>query len=73
MKRAELMFKCVKGFIMELAMWSGQDSCTIQFLVPKVCFPLSIVLTACFLVVLIYILIGFSRNSFIMHRSLGDP
>jgi Uncharacterised conserved protein (DUF2362) len=36
LKRAELVFKCVKGFIMELAMWSGQESFTIQFVVPKV-------------------------------------
>ena len=36
MKRAELIFKCVKGFMMELAMYSGQQSRTIQFLVPKV-------------------------------------
>ena len=36
MKRAELVFKCVKGFMMELAMYSGQQSRTIQFLVPKV-------------------------------------
>jgi hypothetical protein len=35
LKRAELVFKCVKGFVMELAMWSGQDSFTIQFVVPK--------------------------------------
>ena len=37
MKRAELVFKCVKGFMMELATWSGPSSSrNIQFLVPKV-------------------------------------
>ena len=37
MKRAELVFKCVKGFMMELATWSGpKSSRNIQFLVPKV-------------------------------------
>ena len=36
LKRAELVFKCIKGFVMELAMWSGQEAFTIQFLVPKV-------------------------------------
>lgn len=36
LKRAELVLKCVKGFMMELATWSGQESRTIQFLVPKV-------------------------------------
>lgn len=35
LKRAELVFKCVKGFIMELGLWNSQESCTIQFLVPK--------------------------------------
>jgi len=36
LKRAELVFKCIKGFVMELALWSGQEAFTIQFLVPKV-------------------------------------
>jgi len=36
LKRAELVFKCIKGFVMELALWTGQEAFTIQFLVPKV-------------------------------------
>ena len=36
MKRAELMFKCVKGFMIEMATYSSQESRTIQFLVPRV-------------------------------------
>ncbi|GFO41789.1 protein c12orf4 homolog [Plakobranchus ocellatus] len=35
MKRAELMFKCVKGFMIEMATYSSQESRTIQFLVPR--------------------------------------
>ncbi|XP_005104405.1 protein C12orf4 homolog [Aplysia californica] len=35
MKRAELMFKCVKGFMIEMATYSSQESRTIQFLVPS--------------------------------------
>ncbi|XP_013416133.1 protein C12orf4 homolog [Lingula anatina] len=35
MKRAELVFKCVKGFMMEMATWGDSGSKTIQFLVPK--------------------------------------
>ncbi|ELU15738.1 hypothetical protein CAPTEDRAFT_117173 [Capitella teleta] len=35
MKRAELVLKCVKGFMMELATYSGQGSRTVQFLVPN--------------------------------------
>lgn len=35
LKRAELVFKCIKGFVMELALWTGQEAFTIQFLVPK--------------------------------------
>uniref|UniRef100_A0A2C9JQK1 Uncharacterized protein n=1 Tax=Biomphalaria glabrata TaxID=6526 RepID=A0A2C9JQK1_BIOGL len=35
MKRAELMFKCVKGFMIEMATYSSQESKTIQFLVPR--------------------------------------
>ncbi|XP_068595713.1 ferry endosomal RAB5 effector complex subunit 3 [Brachionichthys hirsutus] len=34
-KRAELVFKCVKGFMMEMASWDGGISRTVQFLVPK--------------------------------------
>ncbi|XP_074648788.1 FERRY endosomal RAB5 effector complex subunit 3-like [Tubulanus polymorphus] len=36
-RRAELVFKCVKGFMMEMASWGGQSSRTIQFIVPKGC------------------------------------
>ena len=36
LKRAELVFKCIKGYVMELALWTGQQAFTIQFLVPKV-------------------------------------
>lgn len=35
MKRAELVFKCVKGFMMEVASWGGAEIKTLQFLVPK--------------------------------------
>ncbi|XP_067673825.1 FERRY endosomal RAB5 effector complex subunit 3-like [Haliotis asinina] len=35
MKRAELLFKCVKGFMIEMATYSSQQSRTIQFLVPQ--------------------------------------
>ena len=35
-KRAELVLKCVKGFMMEMAQWGGSESRTIQFVVPKV-------------------------------------
>ncbi|XP_034032909.1 protein C12orf4 homolog [Thalassophryne amazonica] len=35
LKRAELVFKCVKGFMMEMASWDGGLSRTVQFLVPK--------------------------------------
>ncbi|XP_036370834.1 protein C12orf4 homolog isoform X1 [Octopus sinensis] len=34
LKRVELIFKCVKGFMMEMATWGGLESRTIQFLVP---------------------------------------
>uniref|UniRef100_A0A3B1JA77 FERRY endosomal RAB5 effector complex subunit 3 n=1 Tax=Astyanax mexicanus TaxID=7994 RepID=A0A3B1JA77_ASTMX len=37
LKRAELVFKCVKGFMMEMASWDGGISRTVQFLVPQVC------------------------------------
>lgn len=33
-RRAELLFKCVKGFMMEMVTYGGQHSRTIQFLVP---------------------------------------
>ncbi|XP_064618656.1 protein C12orf4 homolog [Lineus longissimus] len=36
-RRAELVFKCVKGFMMEMATWGGSDSRTIQFIVPRGC------------------------------------
>ena len=36
LKRVELVFKCVKGFMMELGTWAGQQSRTIQFIVPSV-------------------------------------
>ncbi|XP_051917646.1 protein C12orf4 homolog isoform X2 [Hippocampus zosterae] len=35
LKRAELVFKCVKGFMMEMASWDGGVSRTVQFLVPR--------------------------------------
>ncbi|GAB1597282.1 protein C12orf4 homolog [Argonauta hians] len=35
LKRVELIFKCVKGFMMEMATWGGLESRTIQFLVPQ--------------------------------------
>ncbi|XP_077371708.1 ferry endosomal RAB5 effector complex subunit 3 isoform X1 [Festucalex cinctus] len=35
LKRAELVFKCVKGFMMEMASWDGGISRTVQFLVPR--------------------------------------
>ena len=35
MKRAELVFKCVKGFMMEVSSWGGSEIKTLQFLVPK--------------------------------------
>ncbi|XP_062960249.1 protein C12orf4 homolog isoform X1 [Cynocephalus volans] len=34
LRRAELVFKCVKGFMMEMASWDGGISRTVQFLVP---------------------------------------
>ncbi|XP_070971517.1 FERRY endosomal RAB5 effector complex subunit 3-like isoform X2 [Oncorhynchus clarkii lewisi] len=36
LRRAELVFKCVKGFMMEMASWDGGISRTVQFLVPQV-------------------------------------
>lgn len=35
LKRAELVFKCVKGFMMEVASWGGSEIRTLQFLVPR--------------------------------------
>jgi hypothetical protein len=35
-KRAELVFKCLKGFMMEMASWGGSLISTLQFLVPEV-------------------------------------
>ena len=36
LRRAELVFKCVKGFMMEVASCGGgEDLKTLQFLVPK--------------------------------------
>ncbi|XP_031566423.1 protein C12orf4 homolog [Actinia tenebrosa] len=34
-KRAELVLKCVKGFMMECASWSGVESLNVQFMIPK--------------------------------------
>jgi len=34
MKRAELIFKCIKGFMMEMAGWGGTEVKTLQFLLP---------------------------------------
>ncbi|XP_015609614.1 protein C12orf4 homolog isoform X2 [Cephus cinctus] len=34
-KRAELVFKCVKGFIIEMASWGRAELKNLQFLVPK--------------------------------------
>lgn len=33
-RRAELVFKCVKGFMIEAASWGGADLCTLQLLLP---------------------------------------
>jgi len=35
MKRAELVLKCLKGFMIEFVQWGAQDSRTIQFVVPQ--------------------------------------
>ncbi|KAK7809235.1 LOW QUALITY PROTEIN: hypothetical protein U0070_025644 [Myodes glareolus] len=35
LRRAELAFKCVKGFMMEMASWDGGISRTVQFLAPQ--------------------------------------
>ncbi|GLV42953.1 uncharacterized protein CBL_20509 [Carabus blaptoides fortunei] len=34
-KRAELVFKCVKGFMIEMASWGGSDLKNLQFLLPQ--------------------------------------
>lgn len=34
MKRAELVLKCIKGFMIEFVQWGAQDSRTLQFVVP---------------------------------------
>jgi len=35
MKRAELVFKCIKGFMMEMGGWGGTEIKTLQFLLPQ--------------------------------------
>jgi hypothetical protein len=35
LRRAELVFKCVKGFLLENPLWGNGDSRTIQFLIPQ--------------------------------------
>ncbi|CAG0883332.1 unnamed protein product [Darwinula stevensoni] len=37
MKRSELVLKCLKGFLMEMASWGGSHISTLQFVVPKLC------------------------------------
>ena len=32
--RAELVFKCLKGFMMEMGGWGGSEIKTLQFLLP---------------------------------------
>lgn len=39
-RRAELVFKCVKGFMMEMATYESSSSRTIQFLVPLVSYSI---------------------------------
>ncbi|CAH0562518.1 unnamed protein product [Brassicogethes aeneus] len=34
-KRAELVFKCVKGFMIEMASWGGSDLNNLQFMLPQ--------------------------------------
>eukprot|EP00118_Oscarella_pearsei_P003682 m.15328 g.15328 ORF g.15328 m.15328 type:complete len:567 (+) comp26306_c0_seq1:1470-3170(+) len=34
LRRAELIFKCVKGYMIECAAWAGNESLTLQFLAP---------------------------------------
>lgn len=38
MKRAELVLKCIKGFMIEFVQWGAQESHTLQFVVPQVIF-----------------------------------
>jgi len=38
MKRAELVLKCIKGFMIEFVQWGAQESRTLQFVVPQVSF-----------------------------------
>lgn len=42
-KRAELVFKCVKGFMIEMASWGGAELKNLQFLVPKVSSAISVI------------------------------
>lgn len=35
LKRAELVFKCIKGFMIEMASLVGEETRTVQFLVPQ--------------------------------------
>lgn len=35
-KRAELIFKCVKGFMIEMASWGGSELKNLQFMLPQV-------------------------------------
>ncbi len=35
LRHAELVFKCVKGFMMEVSSWGGSEIKTLQFLVPR--------------------------------------
>ena len=44
MKRAELVLKCVKGFMMEVASWGGSEIKTVQFLVPRDHAPIDVVM-----------------------------
>lgn len=45
LKRAELVFKCVKGFMIEMASLVGDETRTVQFLVPKVTVSSNIIMT----------------------------
>ena len=35
MKRAELVLKCIKGFMIEFVQWGAQESRTLQFVLPQ--------------------------------------
>lgn len=35
-RRAELVYKCVKGFMIEMASWGGAEMKNLQFIVPRV-------------------------------------